>query len=140
MAHKGCRSNGLMTSSKMRAREGQAKARAEREAAALRLREGLAARYRAVRGLADDGVIPFEDELLLQAACSAALEVSVTTARFIVGRARPQSLERASNARSELRRILLVLRMVANDSEVSAPPSGITIDDLKREYADRAAQ
>ena len=115
------------------------KHRAEREHAATRLRQSLAAAYRRAHGLPEDAEIDAPDDELLKAAVSAATEISITTSRLIQGHAHQKALKNLGLARSELRRALRALGLVANDGESSAAPTGPTIEDLKKEYAEREA-
>jgi hypothetical protein len=117
MPYKGFRKSGLRDPAKIRAQAGRVNARREREERALALWRSLAGEYRRVHSLPEDAPINPADELLLQAAVSAALEISVTTARLVHGCARPKGMRNLGAARGELRRALRSLGMIGDSGD-----------------------
>jgi hypothetical protein len=113
----------------------------EREKRATRLQTELSREYRRVHGLPVDAEIPPADRALLAAAVSASIEIERTTSQMVAGRARAKALKSLGFARSELRRSLRSLGLIANDAETgtNGDTGSVTVDDLKREYAARAA-
>ena len=114
---------------------GKATAQADREARALASRRALEAEFRKATGGAPIGAA---DAALLTVASSALVEIERTTAQMLAGRARAKAMANLAAARSELRRCLRALNLIRSDGESSTPPI-VTIDELKKEYAERAA-
>lgn len=77
----------------------------------------------AVHGLPEDAPIDASDAVLLRAAVSASLEIEVTTARMVQGRARSKAVKSLGFARSELRRALRTLGLTG-ESTGGAPRAG----------------
>jgi hypothetical protein len=135
MKRNGFKTNRLEDDQRARARAARDKGQAERARLAASFRQSLEAQFRESIGIHDEP-LSAAVEALLSAAVSAHVEVVTTTQRFLAGRASSKALHRLGLARSELRRALRALKL-ADGGESSAAPGGVTIDDLKKEYAER---
>jgi hypothetical protein len=125
------KNNGLQKIDPFALLEAKGKRRDEREERALACRNALEAEFRSVNGVSPGAPIAASDQALLAVASSALLEVELTTARLVAGRARSKALKNLGFARSELRRCLRSLGLIANDGESvtngdAAPPPGAT--------------
>jgi hypothetical protein len=97
-------------------------------------RGGLEAEVKALPGG------PVRDSLL-DSAAGAFLEITLVSERLVRGRASQKSLQRAALARSELRRLLRALGLIADSGEqqrddTSGPPPGAT-EQERREWSRR---
>jgi hypothetical protein len=108
----------------------------ERRVRAQRERAAMAEdfRERLTQELVLDGSIA--QEMLIRSAASAATEISVLSAKFLRCSATASELDRLGRARSELNR---TLRMLSAACKPKAG-SGLTIEDLRKEYAARAGE
>ena len=107
----------------------------ERANAAVATREALLAQLRHVRGEAAE--IDAATGYLIDSAVSATVQIAVTTRQFLAGRASAKAMLRLGNARSELRRCLRSLGLVADSGEAgtngaNAPPPGAPTDESMR--------
>jgi hypothetical protein len=106
------------------------KAREEREARAASYRQALEGE---LVGIGGNPALP-SMQALLDSATSAHLEISRTTKRFVHGAASAKAMHRLGLARSELRRALRALGLIADSGEAAPVPAGPSLEELKRPY------
>ena len=123
----------LRENAKTRALAVRDRNRVEREQRAASFRTSLLAQIRSSRGAAES--LDAATEALLDSAVSAHIEIARTSKQFIEGRASAKAMHRLGLARSELRRALRALGLIADSGEPdAAPPSGPTLADIQKEY------